>query len=194
MIGTATLNGYATDQASISLTNLPVGVSSLTAQYAGNSSFNGSTSTVVSQTINKLASTASLSVSANPGTAGQSVTLTATVTPASGFGTAPSGTVTFLNNGVSIGTGTLNIYEQASLTVAAGFTAGAYSLTAQYGGDGTYTGITSATVTETINKATPSISEASSANPSNPGQSVTFTATVTPPSGTACAGRHRHLL
>ena len=183
-IGTATLSSvYGTDTASISISNLPAGVSSLTAQYGGNTDYNGSTSAVLTQTVNKVASAASLSASPNPATAGASVTLTATVTPASGFGTPPTGTVTFLNNGVSIGTGTLNIYEQASVTVAAGFTPGTFSLTVQYGGDGTYSGVTSAAVTETVNKATPTVSVASSANPSSSGQSVTFTATVTPPSG-----------
>ena len=155
VIGTATLDSYATDQASLSVSNLPAGVSSLTAQYGGSTDYNGSTSAVLTQTVNKLASAASLSVSANPATAGESVTLTASVTPASGFGTAPTGTVTFLNNGVSIGTGALNMYEEASLTVTAGFTPGTYSLTLQYGGDGTYSGASSATLTETVTRQPP---------------------------------------
>src|SRR5262249_12451697 len=48
-----------------------------------------------------------LSSSANPSSAGQTVTFTATVTGQAGVGT-PSGTVTFRDGSSSIGSGTLN--------------------------------------------------------------------------------------
>jgi hypothetical protein len=49
-----------------------------------------------------------------------------------------------------------------------------------YGGDSTLLGSTSKPVQQVVNKATTTTTLASSLNPSNFGQSVTFTASVTP--------------
>jgi hypothetical protein len=51
---------------------------------------------------------------------------------------------------------------------------------AVYGGDSSYGGSTSNTVSQVVNKATTTTTLASSQNPSNVGQSVTFAASVTP--------------
>ena len=118
-----------------------------------------------------------LSSSLNPSTYGQSITFTATVTPNSGTG-VPTGTATFesgtttlaklsLNNGVAT-------YTTATLTV------GTKSITAVYSGDTTYATSTSAVLSQLINKATTTTALTSSLNPSTSGQSVTFTATVSP--------------
>jgi hypothetical protein len=56
---------------------------------------------------------------------------------------------------------------------------GSYSITASYGGDNSYVAATSTVLTLTVNKATPSITLTSSANPAGLGSSVTFTATLT---------------
>jgi hypothetical protein len=56
----------------------------------------GSTSPVLTQTVNKVGTNTALTSSPNPSAVGQAVTFTATVTSASGGGT-PIGTVTFMD-------------------------------------------------------------------------------------------------
>jgi len=122
----------------------------------------------------------------NPSTASQAVTLTATVVAvAPGSGT-PTGTVTFFDGGSSIGTGTLNSSGQATLTTAA-LAVGSHSLTAQYGGDTNFLGSTAAAVSQTVKtagKQATTTTLSSSLNPAPFGQPVTFTATISAPSGT----------
>ena len=108
----------------------------------------------------------------------QPVTLTATVAPTSTSGT-PTGLVTFLDNGVFLGTGTVDATGQAALTTT-GLTLGSNTITANYGGDGTF-GTSTGTTTVTVNKANTATALTSSVSPSTVGQSVTFTATVTVP-------------
>lgn len=65
---------------------------------------------------------------------------------------------------------------------------GTHTMTAVYSGDSNFNGSTSIAVVVVVTQVTPTISLASTPNPSTFGQSVTFTATVagsdTPPSGT----------
>jgi hypothetical protein len=109
------------------------------------------------------------------------VTFTATV---SGSGGTPSGTVTFMDDGSTLGAGTLNGSGQATFTTASE-TGGSHSITAVYGDDGNFTTSTSSPLTFIINQATSSTQVTSSINPSAVGAAVTFTATVTVPNGTA---------
>ncbi len=121
----------------------------------------------------KPTSATALSAAPNPVTVGSSVTFTARVTPV-----AATGTVTFKEGSTTLGAGALSggiaTHDTTSLT------AGVHSITAVYGGDGSYQGSTSSVYTQTINKANSSITLVSGLNPSNSGQSVTFTATVSP--------------
>src|SRR6266851_9437416 len=103
--------------ASVSVSTLAVGThSSLTAVYTdtGNgctngNTFSGSTSAVVSQTVNAANTSTVLGSSANPSVFGQSVTFTATVSDASTGSTGtPTGTVTFKDGATTLGTGTLS--------------------------------------------------------------------------------------
>lgn len=71
--------------------------------------------------------------------AGTNITLTASITPSSG----PTGTVTFFDGGVSIGTSTLPTLTH---TVTA-ITAGTHVYTATYGGDSSYSSSTSSAAT-----------------------------------------------
>jgi hypothetical protein len=122
----------------------------------------------------------SLTSSANPSTFGQAVTFTATVA-ASVVGATPpnpTGTVQFLDNGVAIGTGTLTASGQASFTTSS-LTVGTHNITAVYQGDANFhSSLASAVVTETVNRLGSTTLLVSSLNPSNVGQPVTFTATV----------------
>src|SRR5207249_1716925 len=76
-IGTATLG--ATGSASIAVSTLAAGSHSLTAVYGGGGNFGASTSAAVTQVVNAAVTTTTLTSSLNPSTAGQAVTLTATV-------------------------------------------------------------------------------------------------------------------
>ncbi|MBS1822092.1 MAG: serine hydrolase [Acidobacteria bacterium] len=117
-------------------------------------------------------SNASVAVAAN-------VTFTATVT---GSGGTPTGTVTFLNGTTSLGTGTLNSSGVATLT-ASFSAAGTNSITAQYGGDATFKGSTSAAFTETVVPV--GVTVTASPNPLiiKSGSSGTLTITFTPTGG-----------
>ena len=82
-------------------------------------------------------------------TYGQSVTFATTV---SGAGGTPTGTVTFFDNGVALGTATLSEWRIASLTTST-VNAGTRSITATYNGDSRFAASTSAAFTQTVNKA-----------------------------------------
>jgi hypothetical protein len=174
LLGTATLSG---SQAQFSVTSLPVGPNSLTAVYAGDSADTGSTSAAVTQTVNKQTSTVTVTSSANPAPFGQSVTLTAAVSPSQA-----TGTVQFLDGSTSLGTAAVNS-GSATLSVSS-LSVGDHSIVASYSGDSLDTASTSAVLTLTVNKAASSATVTSSLSPSVAGQSVTFTATVVPSSAT----------
>ncbi|HET6572808.1 MAG TPA: Ig-like domain repeat protein [Fimbriiglobus sp.] len=129
--------------------------------------------------------TALTSVVPTPSTYGQAVTFTATVTTATG---TPTGTVSFLNGTVVIGTAPLADVggKQVATLVTAPtqLAAGAYSLTARYEGEaGKFASSTSAPpVAHTVNKAaTATTLTAAPPNPVLVGTGVTLTATVAGP-------------
>ena len=126
--------------------------------------------------------TTALLSSANPSVAGQPVTFTATVSPASGTGT-PTGTVTFSDGGAQIGTVTLASGGTATIATASPLAVGIHAITAAYSGDTAFTASTGS-LTQTVNQAatttTTTTAVTSSANPAVTGQTVTYTATVSP--------------
>lgn len=122
-----------------------------------------------------IATTTTVSSSQNPSAAGETVTFTATV--ASGGGT-PTGTVTFKNGATVLGTGTLDGSGQATLaTSTLGF--GVHSITAEYGGDASFSSSTSPALTQSVNTEASTTTLTAAPNPSDAGQGVTLTATVT---------------
>jgi len=139
--GPATLNGNT-------LIITGAGSVMVTASQPGNGNYNAATA--VSQTIKvaKATAAASLTASSTSVASGTSVTFTATLT---GAGSAPTGTVTFLDGKTSLGTGTLNAAGVATLSTAK-LAAGAHPVTASYGGDTNYNTATSSSVTVTVTK------------------------------------------
>jgi hypothetical protein len=107
------------------------------------------------------------------------VTFTATVTSPGGM---PTGTVTFSDGSSALGTGTLGGGQATFTTSTLGV--GTHSITATSNGNGNYLASTSSAVPLTVSRATSTTSLASSPNPSTFGQSVTFTATVSPTAAT----------
>ncbi|MGC2301658.1 MAG: FG-GAP-like repeat-containing protein [Acidobacteriaceae bacterium] len=119
----------------------------------------------------------------NAESAGASAFATASVNPG-GSGT-PTGTVTytFYTGGTCSSSGspsmvTLSGGVAPPSSIFGPLGAGTYSLSATYSGDSTHAGSSSACSNFSVNKAQPTTSVASNLNPSTPGQSVTFTATV----------------
>jgi Bacterial Ig-like domain (group 3) len=125
-------------------TQLAVGTSSITAVYGGDAKHASSSALVLSQVVNKAATTTALTSQPNPSAAGQSVTLTASVTAGS---TIPTGSVTFKNGSKVLGRVSLNNGTAMLNTVFS--KSGSYSLTASYTGNGNYQGSTGS-VTQTV--------------------------------------------
>ena len=177
-LGTKTLSSGA---ATLSLTTLPLGTYSITASYGGDTSYSGSTSTGVSETISQAATTATVSASDNPARTGQYLTLTATVSANSPSSAMPTGTVTFYSDSASLGTGTLDSTGTATFTLT-DLTQGVHSITAIYQGATDFSGSTSPALSETVavngSTATTTIVTASPSPTATVGQSLTFTVVV----------------
>ncbi len=110
--------------------------------------------TIVNGTLTVNGATTTITLS-GPGTAvyGANVTLTATVTSTGG---TPTGTVTFYNGTVALGTGTLNGSGVATLGTTA-LASGSDSVTASYAALGNFAASTSTITTVTVNAATQTI-------------------------------------
>ena len=113
--------------------------------------------------------------SANPGTYGHAITLTAKVTPS--ISGVPTGTIQFYDGATLIHSGTLS--GGVATFATSSLAGGTHSLTVKYLGDSTYAGSTSPAISQVLNPASTAITLGSTLNPSTHGASVTFTATVT---------------
>ena len=161
--------------AQITVTGFAIGTHSLTASYAGDSNFAGSSAPAVSLTVSQAATSITLVSNANPSVYGQSVTYTATVgLPFNG--STPSGAITFYDGTTVLWSGYLS-KGSAQATVSSA-TVGSHPITAQYGGTSNFTASTSPVLTQTVNQAPTTLTVSSSTNPSSFGQSVTLYATV----------------
>jgi hypothetical protein len=159
-------------------TGFTAGTHVLTAVYSGDAEHAGATSNAVTVTVLAEATTAGLTVSANPVAVGQSVVFTATVL---GSSAVPAGAVTFMDGTSVLGTAALNASGVAVLATSS-LAAGTHAVTAVYGASQNFAGASSAGVNEMV-EASPGMAAtatmlAASANPAASGQSVTFTATV----------------
>jgi len=177
-LGTVALSGGT---ASLTTSALAVGSHFITATYSGDTNFTGSTSAALTQTVSAstIGTTTTVTSSLNPSAFGQQVTFSATVNPPSGA----TGTVTFMDGALTLGTTALNGSGVATFSTST-LAVGPHSITAQYNGDATHTGSTSLPLSQTVNKATTTITLASDDNPAKTGQPVTFTATVSPSTAT----------
>lgn len=185
-LGTATINTAtattSTGVATAILTNLPIGTDNIIAVYAGNTSYAGSTSSAVVQTVVAATTKTVIASGANPSLAGAALGLSATVT---GNGGIPTGTVNFFDGTTALGSAAVNAQGVASLSAPGKFwTVGNHSLTAVYVGDANDTTSTSTALLEVINIAPTATTLTSSLNPAGLGASITFSSTVTSQGGT----------
>ena len=169
---------------------LPVGSDPITASYSGDATYQAAQG-AMNQTVNKAPTTASTPGStSNPVTTNTPVTYTTTVTPTTAGPTPPSGTVTFWDNGAAVGacSGANAPHlagSQATCTISGGYGAvGQHSITALYNGDGNYGASPASAALSQVVCCSTAITLASG-GPSNYGQTVTFTATLTAAQGFA---------
>jgi hypothetical protein len=165
----------ANGNAKLTLTSLPVGNDSIVATYSGNTNYAGSTSTSLLEVINQTGTSTALTSGNQNSLEGKSTTFTATVTTSTGIATGP---VNFLDNGKSIGSGTLNAQGVATLSLST-LPVGSDSIVAVYGGDSNYTTSTSTPLVEVVALATPTVVLAGPASPVNVATLVTLTGTIT---------------
>ena len=181
-LGTSTLN--ASGVATYTTTSLPAGNASITAAYAGDSSFAASTSAAVPVAVQAATTTTALTSSAATITVGSTVTFTATVTATPAGSGTPSGSVTFQSGTATLGTATLNTSGVATFTTNA-LPAGNASITASYGGDADFAASKSTAVPITVNLISTTTSLTASPMTVVTGASVTFTAVVAGAAGTS---------
>jgi phospholipase C len=175
-LGTSLLSGGTATLSAILLT---AGSHTINAVYSGDSYFNRSSASLT-QTVSQSSTTLALASNVNPSGLGQRVTFTASITTQ--YGGQASGTVTFTDGSNFLGSASVS-GNVASLTTSS-LALGTHFVTAAYAGDANFTGSTSNTVSQVVNKATTTTTVVSSVNPSASGQSVTFTAAVSSPAGT----------
>jgi RHS repeat-associated protein len=112
--------------------------------------------------------TLTVTSSGNPSTFGSSVTFTATIS------SGPTGNVTFYDSGISIGTGTIsgNTATLATSTLVTG----THTVTAGWIGNGSYGSVLSSAITQTVNKATPTVTAWPTASGISYGQTLASSA------------------
>jgi subtilisin family serine protease len=170
--------------ASVTISTLSVGTHSITAQYSGDTTFNGATSAALSQTINnpKASSAVSLVLSGgtNPSIFGAALSFTASVAPVSA-----TGTVTFFDGTVAI-SGSLPLSGGTASFSTSTLAAGTHSITAQHSGDANFNGAASSGLVQNVLKASTEVELELSLNDTAyvAGTPLMFLATVTPTTAT----------
>ncbi len=157
---------------------------SVTATYSGDADDAGSTASVL-QSVAQIPTETAVTSSSPSSTFGQSVTLTATVTPSATTSVSPSGTVTFFDfESNPIGTVAISTAggpSTAALQIA-GLTGGLHAITATYSGDPTFGSSSSdPPVDVRVAEAPTLVTVSSSADPVVLGQVTVFTVTISSP-------------
>jgi hypothetical protein len=124
--------------------------------------------------------TVGVSPSRNPAMLGQTITFTATVTPAFSAG-AVTGTVTFYDGANVLASKSL-VNGNATFSTSS-LALGTHGITAAYSGNSSYVPRKSSPLRETVTLRTTKTTVKSSLNPALVGNAVTLTATVTSPVG-----------
>lgn len=172
-LGNVTLVG---GQATLTVT-LPVGNHSVAVSYAGDANYQSFVSPTISEIVNKIPSSVSLTSNAGNAVASQVLTFTAQIGPIPPAGVPyPTGQVAFFDGSNQIGVGQLS--SGVATFSTAQLTTGLHYISAVYAGDNNWTGTTSAFVPQNVTLAQTATQLVSSANPSVYGQPVTFTISV----------------
>jgi len=148
-MGSTTLSGSG--NAALSVLMLVAGDHAITARYVGDANSLGSTSTVLHEMVQGTlaATTTTLSASANPVVAGANVSFTAKVAAVGGK-TAPTGTVTFVEGGATLGSALVSAGAATWSTSA--LSVGGHNIVAHYAGDAMTAGSVSAALSVVVNR------------------------------------------
>ncbi|HEY0758068.1 MAG TPA: Ig-like domain repeat protein [Acidisarcina sp.] len=181
-LGSGSLDSGGT--ALFSTSSLTMGQHAITASYGGDVANLASVSAVLTEVIVE-PSVVTLTSSPNPSVAPALVTFTATVRGS--LGIVPTGTVTFTDGGVAIGTGAVDangnaIYQTTTLS------GGAHAIQAIYSGDNNASAATSPAVVQTVLSSATGTDLLVSATSLTVGQQLTLTALVTNSKGFAPTG------
>lgn len=169
VLGSATV---VSGSANLTVSSLAAGLHAIIARYGGDSGTQISTSSVLLQVAQQHTS-AVLVTSVDPMLTAQSLTLAATVAN----GSNPSGTFTFFDGSLSLGTTTVSSSGSAAITVPS-LSAGTHSLYVSYSGDSYNLPSTSASVAETVQLRPSTTSMTASSQGYLDGQQVTLVAVV----------------
>jgi hypothetical protein len=174
-VGTGTLNSMG--HATFSTATLTTGDHKIKAFYSGDNIFSPSfTVSPLTETIKQAPTTTAVKSSVNPSVFGQPVAFTATVQSTVPNSPLPPGTVTFFDNGMSIGTRGLT-NGMARLTTVS-LSVGNHTISAMYTATMNFGASTSTAFTQSVMRAATRTAITSSPNPSKFGSSVAFTVTV----------------
>ncbi len=116
------------------------------------------------------------SSSANPSVFGQSITITATVSPVLPAASVPTGSIIFNIDGTT--QSPINLFNGQASFSSSSLSVGSHHINATYSGDSIFAASSSTIFSQTVNKATTSTTVNSSISPAVFGQMVTFTAIV----------------
>lgn len=133
-----------------------------------------------------MATSTTLTSSANPSVSGQSINLTAKITASLAADGTPTGSVNFFSGTTAIGSATVDGSGDAVLSLST-LPVGNSTISAVFNGTNGFSNSTSANLTQVVNKATSLTTVTTSPNPSGYGQSVILSANisaVSPGSGT----------
>ena len=175
LLGVANLNGQGAAVLQLPSAEWLPGTYSLTATYAGDAADSNAASPPVSEVLHLANANVTLASSLNPAGIGAQVLFTAT---AGSNGGTPTGSITFADGGVMLGSAALNASGIASFSTSA-LAIGSHAITAAYAGD-SYDGVaSSAPLSEVVQAATIGIALATSKSPAIFAETVTLTAVVT---------------
>jgi hypothetical protein len=177
VLGTGAVDGSG--NATFQTTALTAGQHNTTATYSGDTLYLSSSSQILVINVTTPGATPTTTAVASDTSSsifGSSVTFTANVAHTAGA-TGPTGSVTFDDGAVSIGSAAVNAQGAATLQTQS-LGVGSHNITATYGGDSTYASSTSTVVALTVQGSTTLALTTSATNP-NAGATVTFTATLT---------------
>ncbi len=154
----------------------PVGNTNVTVDYTGDSTHAPSMSNAVQVIVSPDSTTATVTSSQNPSLLGRSVTFTANV---QGNYAVATGSVTFLDGNMVLGTATLDATGHATLTTA-NLALGNHPITVSYAANANFNAAVSPVLTQVVTTVVTG-SVVVSPEPSVVGNAFTMTATVVPP-------------
>jgi hypothetical protein len=176
VLGTASLSeGTAT----FTTTRLQLATHSVSAEYAGDETFEASTAEAVTVTVGRGDTSTSLTSSPNPSVVGQGVTLSARVAAVAPSSGTPQGSVTFKAGDTVLGTVTLDATGGATWSTSA-LGVGSHALSAEYSGSAHFTASLAEGVSQQVKRGATATRLSASPNPSTVERTVTLSAEVSP--------------